>query len=69
VSDLFSIEGKAALVTGGSRGIWLMIATGFVEAGARVYVSSRKKDVCDEVAAELSKIGTCVSLPANLTTE
>src|SRR5512143_1026794 len=69
VQDLFSIKGKVALVTGGSRGIGLMIARGFVEAGARVYVSSRKKDVCDEVAAELSKAGTCVSMPADLATE
>jgi NAD(P)-dependent dehydrogenase (short-subunit alcohol dehydrogenase family) len=69
LSDLFSIEGKIALVTGGSRGIGLMIARGFVEAGARVYISSRKAEVCDEVAAELSKIGTCVSLPANLSEE
>jgi NAD(P)-dependent dehydrogenase (short-subunit alcohol dehydrogenase family) len=69
MSDLFSIEGKTALVTGGSRGIGKMIATGFVEAGAKVYISSRKADVCDEVAAELSKIGTCIALPANLATE
>jgi len=69
VNDLFSIEGKSALVTGGSRGIGLMIARGFVEAGARVYISSRKAAVCDEVAAELSKIGTCVSIPADLATE
>ncbi len=69
MSDLFSIEGKVALVTGGSRGIGLMIARGFVEAGATVYISSRKADVCDEVAAELSKVGTCVSLPADLATE
>jgi NAD(P)-dependent dehydrogenase (short-subunit alcohol dehydrogenase family) len=68
-SDLFSIEGKTALVTGGSRGIGLMIARGFVEAGARVYISSRKQAVCDEVAAELSKLGTCVSLPADLSRE
>src|SRR5688500_15842566 len=67
--DLFSIAGKTALVTGGSRGIGKMIATGFVEAGATVYISSRKAEVCDEVAAELSKVGTCVALPADLSTE
>ena len=66
MKNLFSIEGKTALVTGGSRGIGLMIARGYVEAGARVYVSSRKQQVCDEVAAELSKIGTCIALPADL---
>jgi NAD(P)-dependent dehydrogenase (short-subunit alcohol dehydrogenase family) len=66
MSDLFSIEGKTALVTGGSRGIGLMIARGFVEAGAKVYISSRKAEVCEEVATELSRIGTCVALPANL---
>jgi NAD(P)-dependent dehydrogenase (short-subunit alcohol dehydrogenase family) len=69
VSDLFAIAGKTALVTGGSRGIGRMIARGFVEAGATVYISSRKAEVCDEVAAELSKVGTCVSLPADLSTE
>jgi NAD(P)-dependent dehydrogenase (short-subunit alcohol dehydrogenase family) len=69
MTDLFSIEGKTALVTGGSRGIGKMIATGFVEAGAKVYISSRKKDVCDEVAAELSAHGECISLPADLSTE
>jgi len=69
MSDLFSIAGKTALVTGGSRGIGLMIARGYVEAGATVYISSRKASVCDEVAAELSTIGTCISLPADLSTE
>ncbi len=67
--DLFSIEGKVALVTGGSRGIGLMIARGYVEAGARVYISSRKAEVCEEVAAELSKVGTCTALPADVSTE
>jgi NAD(P)-dependent dehydrogenase (short-subunit alcohol dehydrogenase family) len=69
VSDLFSIEGKTAVVTGGSRGIGLMIARGYVEAGAKVYISSRKADVCEEVAAELSRVGDCIALPANLATE
>ena len=69
MSNLFSISGKTALVTGGSRGIGAMIVRGYVEAGAKVYISSRKKEVCDEVAAELSKIGPCVSLPADLSDE
>ena len=66
--DLFSIDGKTALVTGGSRGIGLMIATGFVEAGATVYVSSRSADACDEAAATLSERGPgrAIALPADL---
>src|SRR5207244_4040297 len=67
--DLFSIAGKTALVTGGSRGIGLMIARGFVEAGAKVYISSRKADVCDRAATELAQAGTCVSVPADVSTE
>jgi NAD(P)-dependent dehydrogenase (short-subunit alcohol dehydrogenase family) len=69
MSDLFSIAGKTAVVTGGSRGIGLMIARGFVEAGARVYISSRKADVCEQVAAELSAKGECIAIPADLSTE
>jgi NAD(P)-dependent dehydrogenase (short-subunit alcohol dehydrogenase family) len=70
VKNLFSIEGKVAVVTGGSRGIGLMIARGFVQNGATVYISSRKADVCDRVARELSaEGGTCLSLPADLGTE
>ena len=68
-SDLFSIAGKTALVTGGTRGIGRMIAEGFVDAGATVYISSRKADACEEVAAELSKKGTCIGIPADLSTE
>ena len=66
MQDLFSIRGKTALVTGGSRGIGLMIARGYVDAGAKVYISSRKADVCAAVAAELSASGECVALPADL---
>jgi NAD(P)-dependent dehydrogenase (short-subunit alcohol dehydrogenase family) len=70
VSNLFDISGKTALVTGGSRGIGLMIASGFIDAGARVYISSRKEEICDQVAAELSQGGgECISLPADLSTE
>ena len=58
VSSLFSIRDKIALVTGGSRGIGLMIARGYVEAGATVYISSRKAEVCDAVAEELSAVRT-----------
>ena len=68
VGKLFSVEGKVALVTGGSRGIGLMIARGFVAGGAKVYVASRKKEACAAAAAELSKLGTCLSLPADLST-
>ena len=68
VADLFSVKGKTALVTGGSRGIGLMIARGYVEAGAKVYISSRKQDVCNKVGEELSWIGPCISLPANVAT-
>jgi len=66
--DLFSIAGKVALVTGGSRGIGEMIAAGFVASGAKVYISSRKADVCEATAKRISQEcgGTCISLPADL---
>jgi NAD(P)-dependent dehydrogenase (short-subunit alcohol dehydrogenase family) len=66
MGELFSVEGKTAVVTGGSRGIGLMIARAFVEGGARVYVSSRKAEVCRQVAEELSRAGECLALPADL---
>jgi NAD(P)-dependent dehydrogenase (short-subunit alcohol dehydrogenase family) len=69
MGDLFSIKDKVALVTGGSRGIGLMIARGYVEAGAKVYISSRKREACDQVAAELSEVGTCISIPADCGTQ
>jgi NAD(P)-dependent dehydrogenase (short-subunit alcohol dehydrogenase family) len=68
-SNLFDIAGKTALVTGGSRGIGLMIAEGFVDAGVNVYISSRRADVVADVAAQLSKKGTCIGIPADLSTE
>src|SRR5579872_1576892 len=67
--DLFSLEGRTALVTGGSRGIGKMIAAGFIERGAKVYISSRKANDCDATAEELSKGGgTCISLPQDIST-
>lgn len=66
VSQLFDISGKTALVTGGSRGIGLMIARGFVQNGAKVYISSRKAEACERAAAELSKYGTCIPLAHDL---
>lgn len=69
LDEMFGLEGKIALVTGGSRGIGLMIAEGLVRAGAKVYISSRKADVCEQVAKELSSFGQCLALPADLSTE
>ncbi|KAL1919973.1 uncharacterized protein VTP21DRAFT_1119 [Calcarisporiella thermophila] len=70
ISKLFDVKGKVVLVTGGSRGIGEMIATGFISNGARVYISSRSADVCEQVAAKLSKQGPgqCFSIPADLQT-
>lgn len=66
--DIFSIRGKVALVTGGSRGIGEMIAAGFLNHGAKVYISSRKAGPCDETARRLSETygGECIALPADL---
>jgi NAD(P)-dependent dehydrogenase (short-subunit alcohol dehydrogenase family) len=63
MKDLFCLEGRVALVTGGSRGIGRMIAAGLLAHGAKVYISSRKAAACDAAAAELGKIGPCISLP------
>ena len=65
---LFSLEGRSALITGGSRGIGRMIAEGFLAQGARVYISARKAAACDQTAKELSAFGHCVSLPADVST-
>ena len=68
MSTLFSLAGRTALVTGGSRGIGRMIAAGFLQQGAKVYISSRKAAACDAAVAELSVLGTCIALPADVST-
>ena len=68
-TDLFSLKGRTALITGGSRGIGRMIAAGFLAQGAKVYISSRKAADCDATAQALSAQGAaCISLPANVST-
>lgn len=69
IPNLFSVKGKTVLITGGSRGIGLMMASTFVKNGAKVYISSRNAAVCAAVEAELSKIGDCIAIPADLSTE
>ncbi|GIH24306.1 3-oxoacyl-ACP reductase [Acrocarpospora phusangensis] len=61
---LFSVAGKTVVVTGGSRGIGRMIASGFLDAGATVYISARKKSELDAAAEELG----CVAVQADLST-
>ena len=68
MKDLFSLEGRVALVTGGSRGIGKMITQGFLEQGAKVYITARKAPACDQTAEELSQYGSCVSLPHDIST-
>ncbi len=68
VRTLFSLHGKVALVTGGSRGIGHMIADGFLQAGAKVYITSRHTEASDVAAAELSARGDCISVPADVST-
>jgi NAD(P)-dependent dehydrogenase (short-subunit alcohol dehydrogenase family) len=66
--NLFDVSGKTALVTGGGRGIGLMIAQGLVQAGARVVIASRKADDLEAAAAELREHGDCEAIPADLST-
>jgi NAD(P)-dependent dehydrogenase (short-subunit alcohol dehydrogenase family) len=67
--DLFDLSGKVAVVTGGTRGIGLMMARGLLRAGARVYLSSRKADACTEAERQLGADGPVVAFPLDLSTE
>ncbi len=66
VEELFSVKGKVALITGGSRGLGEMMARAYVENGAKVYITARKAAACDALAKELSAFGECISIPADL---
>jgi NAD(P)-dependent dehydrogenase (short-subunit alcohol dehydrogenase family) len=66
VEEIFSVRNKVALITGGSRGLGEMMARVYVENGAKVYITARKADACNALAKELSAIGECVSIPADL---
>jgi NAD(P)-dependent dehydrogenase (short-subunit alcohol dehydrogenase family) len=69
MKDLFSLKGRVALVTGGSRGIGYMIVQGLLEHGcSRVYISARKASQCDAAAKELSQFGECISIPGDVST-
>jgi 2-deoxy-D-gluconate 3-dehydrogenase len=68
IKGLFSLQGRVAIVTGGSRGIGKMIAQGYLESGAKVYITARKSEQCDATAKELSQYGECISLPHDLAT-
>jgi NAD(P)-dependent dehydrogenase (short-subunit alcohol dehydrogenase family) len=69
MSDLFAVRGKTAVVTGGSRGVGLMIARGLVEAGADVVIASRKADPLEAAAAELAELGACTAVQADLSSQ
>jgi NAD(P)-dependent dehydrogenase (short-subunit alcohol dehydrogenase family) len=69
IHSLFNLEGKVALVTGGSRGIGYMIARGLLQAGARVYITARKAAPSMQAAEELSAYGDCIALPGDVADE
>ena len=68
INQLFSLQGRTAIITGGSRGIGRMIAEGYLAAGARVYISARKAAECAQTVQELSHLGHIVALPADVST-
>jgi len=68
MKDLFSVSGKVALVTGGSRGIGAMIARGFVENGVKTYITARKIEELQATADALSEFGECIAIASDLST-
>ncbi|MEU7041673.1 SDR family oxidoreductase [Streptomyces varsoviensis] len=65
-AGLFDLRGKRALVTGGTRGIGMMIARGLLQAGARVVISSRDAEACAQAQENLSAFGEVRAIPADL---
>jgi NAD(P)-dependent dehydrogenase (short-subunit alcohol dehydrogenase family) len=63
---LFSLKGKVALVSGGSRGIGYMICQGLLQAGAKVYLTARHADACQQAAQALGIYGACEAIPADV---
>jgi NAD(P)-dependent dehydrogenase (short-subunit alcohol dehydrogenase family) len=68
MTDMFDLNGKVAVITGGSRGIGRMIAEEFVRRGVRTYITARKAEPCLQTAEELSEFGECIALPQDLST-
>lgn len=69
LSSLFELQGKTALVTGSSRGLGKAIAWGFLQQGAKVYVSSRRAEACAEAVEDLRAFGDCIAAPADVASE
>ena len=68
LNNLFSLSGKVAVVTGGSRGIGAMIARGYLESGVKTYITSRNLDELQATAKEFSEIGECIAIQSDLST-
>ena len=66
INELFSVRGKTAIVTGGSRGIGRMIAEGYVQNGVKTYITARKSGACIATAEQLAEQGECIAIPADL---
>jgi NAD(P)-dependent dehydrogenase (short-subunit alcohol dehydrogenase family) len=68
MKNLFDVNGKVAVVTGGSRGIGAMIARGFVENGVKTYITARKEEELHTTQRQLAALGQCIAIPSDLST-